>query len=119
MDTKGKAEEEEVKNLLIDEVAEVQIDFQTVDHQDLKDEMIAEVPLVKKEMIKEDLSATEEVVIANHQDLKDEMIAEVPLVKKMELQKNHLVLKRNLVETKKILLENLQKNFKDLNFRYN
>jgi hypothetical protein len=104
----------------------------TVDHhQDSKDEMTAEVHLVKKEMIEEDLPAIE-VEIANHisaiegivtadhhQDLKDEMTAEVHLVKKMELQKNHMVLKKNLMEIKKILLENLQKNFKDLNLRCN
>jgi hypothetical protein len=30
----------------------------------------------------------------------------------MEHQKNHLVLKKNLVQMKKGLLENLQKNFK-------
>ena len=42
MEIEGEAEEEEVENLLIDEVAEVQIDFQIVDlHQDLKNEMIA------------------------------------------------------------------------------
>ena len=66
-------------------------------------------------MIKEDLSATEEVIVDHHQDLKEKMTTEVHLVKKMELQKNHLVLKKNLVETKKILLVNLLKNFKGLN----
>ena len=119
METEGEAEGEEVENPLTDEVAEVQIDFQIEDHhQDLKEEMIAEVHLVKKEMIKEDLSAIEEVTVDHHQNLKEEMIAEVHLVKKMEFQKNHLALKKNLVEIKKILLENLQKNFKNLNLRF-
>jgi hypothetical protein len=55
------------------------------------------------------------VITDHHHDLKEEMTVEVHLVKKMELQKNHLVLKKNLVEIKKILLENLLKNFKGLN----
>jgi hypothetical protein len=74
---------------------------------------------VKKEMIKGDLLAIEEVTTNHHQDSKDEMIITAHTVKKMDLQKNHLVLKKNLMEKKKILLENLQKNFKDLNFRCN
>jgi hypothetical protein len=54
------------------------------------------------------------VIADHHQDLKDEMITEVHLAKKMETQKKNLVLKKNLAETKEILLENLQKNFKSL-----
>ena len=76
--------------------------------------MIVEVHLAKKEMIKEDLSAIEEAITDHHQDLKDETIITAHTVKKMDLQKNHLVLKKNLVEIKKILLENLLKNFKGL-----
>ena len=79
--------------------------------------MTVEVHLVKKETIKEDRSAIDEVIVDHHQGLKDEMIITVPTVKKMELQKNHLVLKKNLVGIKKILLENLQKNFKYLNLK--
>ena len=70
-------------------------------------------------MIKEDLSAIEEVTADHHQDLKNETTVEVHLVKKMELQKNYLVLKKNLVAIKKTLLENLQKSFKDLNLMCN
>jgi uncharacterized protein YktB (UPF0637 family) len=66
-------------------------------------------------MIKGDLLAIEEVTASRHQDSKDEMIIKAHTVKKMELQKNYLVLKKNLVVTKKTLLENLLKNFKELN----
>jgi hypothetical protein len=58
--------------------------------------------LVKKETIKEDLSATEEVIANHHQDLREEMTAEVRLVKKT-VNPSHLkisleVLKRSLLK---------------------
>ena len=75
--------------------------------------MIAEVHLVKKQMIKEDHLAIEVVIADHHQDLKDEMIAEVHLVKKVGHQKNLMGLKKNLAEIRKSPLENSQRNFKD------
>ena len=75
--------------------------------------------MVKKEMIKEDLLATEAVIADHHQDLKDEMTAEVHMVKKVGHQKNLMGLKKNLAEIRKSLLENSQRNFKDLDYKYN
>ena len=74
---------------------------------------------MKKEMIKEDLSAIEEMTADHHQDLKEEMTAGVHLVKKVGQRTNHLVLKKNLVEIKKSPLENFQRNSKDLDHKYN
>ncbi len=101
-----EAEEEEAENFLIDAEVEVQTDFQTADlRQDLKKETIVEVHLVKKEMIKEDLSATEEVTVDHHKDLKNEMTVEAHLVKKEMIEKDLLATEEAIVEQPQDLKE--------------
>jgi len=74
---------------------------------------------VKKEKITEGLLVIVEMIAGLHQDSNDEMIIRVRTVKKVGLQKKHLVLKKSLVVTKKNPSKNLQKNFKDLEHKYN
>ena len=70
-------------------------------------------------MIVGGLLAIDEMIVNLHQDSNDETTTEVHLVKKVGHQTNHLVLKKNLVVTKKNPLGNLQRNFKDLDYRHN
>ena len=116
-----EVEVEEEENLLIDVVAEAQIDSQTESQPQDLNEMIVEAHTVKKEMIEKDLLATEEVIVDQPQDLNEmtvevivdqpqdlnEMVAKAHMVQKAV---NLLSLKKNLEVSKRNLSKNLQRN---------
>ena len=126
MENEEEAEEEEVENLLIDVVAEAQIDSQTENlPQDLNEmiekdllaieEVIVDQPQDLNEKIEEvivdqpqDLNEKiAEVIVDQPQDLKKETTAEAHTVKKVV---NPLSSKRNLQVSKGNLSKNLQRN---------